>query len=233
MEQMKKFHVEFDIEFRRNEYDGLFIALEGIDASGKSTQIEKLKEEFEKDGKTVVIKHPFEGELGVFIRKILSGEVAIPTVALQYLISANRHVQQQEIIDHLKKGDHVIIDRYIWSAVVYGIFDKEDGDVQKAQNWLLIEQSILSMYHQFVMPDVTFYLDISPEIAVSRLSSMDKQKEIYEDYDKITEIASLYKRVIEEFPDEFFVVHAEKPVEDITSEIMTHIRTLEKYQKDR
>lgn len=226
---MKSYHIEFDIEFRRNNHKGLFIALEGIDASGKSTQIEKLKEEFEKDGKTVVVKHPFEGELGAFIRKILSGEVNIPTVALQYLISANRHVQQQEIIDHLQNGEHVIIDRYIWSAVVYGIFDKEDGDIDKAKNWLLIEQSILSMYHQFLMPDVTFYLDISPEEAVSRLSSMDKQKEIYEDQEKITEIASIYKKVIEEFPDEFFVVNGERSVDEITSEIMKHIRESSKY----
>jgi len=223
------YHIDFDIDFRRNEYPGLFIALEGIDASGKSTQVTRLKEAFEKDGKTVLIKHPFEGEIGGFIRRILSGELAISTVALQYLISANRHVQQEEIIDHLKKGEHVLIDRYIWSAVVYGIFDKGDGDFKKAENWLLLEQSILSMYHQFLIPDFTFYLDISPETAVNRLGSMDKEKEIYEDESKIRKITAIYKQIIADFPEEFVVVDGEQSVEDITEELMGKIRESSKY----
>lgn len=226
---VNSFHIEFDIDFRRNEYPGLFIALEGIDASGKSTQVKRLCDEFEKDGKKVIVKHPFEGEIGQFIRRILSGETTVHTVALQYLISANRHVQQQEIIEHLKKGDHILIDRYVWSAVVYGIFDKGDGDFKKSENWLLLEQSILSMYHQFLMPDVTFYLDISPETAVARLGSMDKEKEIYEDETKIREITHIYKQVISDFPDEFVIIDGEKTVEQITEEMMKKIRESEKY----
>lgn len=224
------FHIEFDIEFRRNEFPGLFIALEGIDASGKSTQVEKLKEHFEKDGKTVIIKHPFEGEIGHFIRRILSGEVAVHTVALQYLISANRHVQQEEIIEHLKEGHHVLIDRYVWSAVVYGILDKGQGDVTKAMQWLLLEQSILSMYHQFLMPDMTFYLDISPEVAWKRLSSMERAKEaIYEDEEKIKKVTEIYKRVISDFPKEFEIIDGEKSIEEITDEMMKTVRQNGKY----
>ena len=100
----KTHHVEFDISFNENEYKGLFIALEGIDASGKSTQVELLRKRFEEDGKEVIVKNPCEGEIGAFVRKILSGDLKIPTVALQYLISANRHIQQEEIISHLKDG---------------------------------------------------------------------------------------------------------------------------------
>lgn len=223
------FHIEFDIEFKKNEYPGMFIALEGIDASGKSTQVTRLKETLEKDGKHVLIKHPFEGEIGEFVRRILSGEAKVHTVALQYLISANRHVQQAEIIEHLKKGDHVIIDRYVWSAVVYGIFDKGDGDFKNSENWLLLEQSILSMYHQFLMPDVTFYLDISSETAVKRLGTMEKEKEIYEDEAKIREITRIYKQIISDFPDEFVVVDGEKSIEEITEEMMRSIRESSKY----
>lgn len=223
------YHIEFDVEFRRNDYPGLFIALEGIDASGKSTQVERLKERFEKDGKRVYIKHPFEGEIGNFIRRILSGELKVSTTAIQYLISANRHVQQEEIVEHLKNGDHVIIDRYVWSAVVYGIFDKGDGDFKKSENWLLLEQSILSMYHQFLMPDMTFYLDISPETAMSRLGQMDKEKEIYEDEEKIREIMKIYKQVISDFPEEFVTIDGEKSIEEITEEMMSVVKKNSKY----
>ena len=223
------YHIEFDIDFRRNDYKGLFIALEGIDASGKSTQVELLRKELEDGGKEVVIKNPFEGELGIFIRKILSGELNVPTVALQYLISANRHVQQEEIIKHLEEGKTVIIDRYIWSAVVYGIFDKGADDVDSTMNWLLVEQSILSMYHRFLMPDFTFYLDISTETSVRRLDEMNKKKEIYEDEIKIAKIEEIYKKVISEFPKEFVIVNGQRPPEEITRDILTTIKNSDKY----
>lgn len=223
------YHIEFDIDFRRNDYKGLFIALEGIDASGKSTQVELLRKELEDGGKEVVIKNPFEGELGIFIRKILSGELNVPTVALQYLISANRHVQQEEIIRHLEEGKTVIIDRYIWSAVVYGIFDKGADDVDSTMNWLLVEQSILSMYHRFLMPDFTFYLDISTETSVRRLDEMNKKKEIYEDEIKIAKIEEIYKKVISEFPKEFVIVNGQRPPEEITRDILTTIKNSDKY----
>jgi dTMP kinase len=223
------YHIEFDIDLRRNEYPGLFIALEGIDASGKSTQVKKLQEAFAKDGKPVIIKHPFEGELGRFIRRILAGETKVSTVALQYLISANRHVQQEEIVKQLKNGLHVIIDRYVWSAVVYGIFDKGGKDYRKNANWLLLEQSILSMYHQFLMPDFTFFLSISPETAIKRLSLMQKTHEIYEDAEKIKAITDIYNFIVKEYKNEFIVIDGERSVEEITQEMMNIIRQSHKY----
>ena len=116
-----KRRVEFDIEFRVNPYKGMFIALEGIDGSGKSTQASRLKKTLEKKGKKAEIRHPFEGEIGKFVRTILAGKSKVTPIALQYLISANRAVQQEEIVSSLSKGTTVIIDRYYWSAVAYGM----------------------------------------------------------------------------------------------------------------
>lgn len=218
-----KYHLEFDIEFKQNQYTGLFIALEGIDASGKSTQATLIKERLGKKGRTVLIKNPFEGEIGQFVRRILSGESKVPSITLQYLISANRQVQQLEIVEQLKKGSDVIIDRYIWSAVAYGIFDKGADDIEKISQWLLVEQSILSMYHQFIMPNYNFYLDIAPEIAVSRLSQMKKKHEIYEDEEKIKKISEIYDWLIKKYKDQFFVINGEQSEEKVTEEILKHI----------
>ena len=49
-----KYHVEFDIAFKRNSYKGLYIALEGIDGSGKSSQVKRLGSYFTKKGSKVV-----------------------------------------------------------------------------------------------------------------------------------------------------------------------------------
>lgn len=216
-------HISFDIEFKENPHEGLFIAFEGIDASGKSTQVHDIKDILEQKGRGVVVKNPFEGEIGEFVRKILSGEKKVPVVTLQYLISANRQAQQEEIIEHLKAGKDVLIDRYIWSAVAYGIFDKGADDIEKTSQWLLVEQSILSMYHQFLVPDYNFYLKISPRTAVDRLSHMDKTKEIYEDEDKIKKIAGIYDWLIEKYPEQFIVVNGEQPEEKVTEEILKHL----------
>lgn len=218
-----KYHLEFDIEFKQNEYEGLFIAFEGIDASGKSTQVQLLQKKLQDQGKSVLVKHPFEGEIGQFVRQILSGEKKLPAVTLQYLISANRHAQQMEIIEELKKGTYVIIDRYIWSAVAYGILDKGNYDYEKTANWLLVEQSILSMYHQFIMPDCTFYLNISAETAIDRLSKMEKTKEIYEDAGKIRRIAAIYKHLIKTYPDQFILINGERSIEEIADDIVKKV----------
>ena len=136
------YHVEFDLDFKRNLYDGCFIALEGIDGSGKSTQAQKLKEILEKKGRKVVVRNPFEGEIGVFVRTILAGERRVSPIALQYIISANRAAQQEGIIKDLKDGFDVIIDRYFWSAVAYAILDHPTADKEDMKQWLLVSQSI-------------------------------------------------------------------------------------------
>ncbi|MBI5045212.1 MAG: dTMP kinase [Candidatus Levybacteria bacterium] len=223
-----KYHIEFDIDFRRNPYNGSFIALEGIDGSGKSTQAQLLKEALEKKNRKVVVKNPFEGEIGAFVRTILAGEKRVSAISLQYLISANRAAQQEEIIKDLKDGCDVIIDRYFWSAVAYAILDHPSIDKKDMKQWLLIGQSILSHYHQFLLPDMTFFLDISSRTATKRLDSMEKEKEIYEEESKIKKIEKIYEWLVGEFPKEFVTVNGEQPIEKVTQELLMHISSCKK-----
>ena len=217
------YHVEFDLDFKRNLYDGCFIALEGIDGRGKSTQAQKLKEILEKKGRKVVVRNPFEGEIGVFVRTILAGERRVSPIALQYIISANRAAQQEGIIKDLKDGFDVIIDRYFWSAVAYAILDHPTADKEDMKQWLLVSQSILSHYHQFLLPDITFFLDISSRTASVRLDLMEKEKEIYEEESKIKKIEKIYEWLVGEFPAEFVTVNGEQPIEKVTDELLRHI----------
>ncbi len=220
------YHIEFDIDFKRNTYPGKLIAIEGNDGSGKTTQVKRVSSILSKEGKRVfVTKNPTEGEVGKIIRRALSGEIEIPRVSFQYLFSADRQIQQEEVIEHLKAGDIVITDRYFWSALAYGLVDKGSVSEENA-NHLLVAQGILSMYHQFLLPDLTLFLSISVDEAVKRLSGMDKKKELYEQKDQLEKIDKAYKWLLSKFGSEITVVDGEQDVERVTQELLKNVASI-------
>lgn len=220
-------HVSFDIEFKKNPHKGLFVVLEGIDGSGKTTQCNLVVDELQKQGiDAVCTKEPTDGEIGKLIRKVLSEDVKVPASSIQYLIAADRAVHQEEVRQLLTEGKVVVSDRYFWSAVAYGTADKEEVDLQNDAEVLLVSQSILSMYNQFLLPDISFYLDISLSSAVDRLSQMDKRKELYERKEKLERIETGYKWLLQQFPDVFTKIDGEKSSDEVTNTIVDEIQKL-------
>ncbi len=224
-----KYHVEFDLDFKRNPYKGMYIAVEGIDGSGKSTQVESLKEYFEKSGKTVTQTSEPKRDLivGRLIHEALKAKIDIPAPALQYLYSADRVINHESVVKpSLEKGDIVLSHRVFWSVIPYGIMDIGQDTYSKDNTEVLfVAQGLLSMYHQFIVPDVTFYLDISVDTAMRRLSQMDKQKEIYEKREKLERILRGYRWLVKEFPKEFVIINGEQSEENITEEIIEYINS--------
>ncbi len=223
-----KYHIEFDVDFLRNHYDGVYVVLEGIDGSGKTTQVERLTEYFKKQGREVVkTREPrkSEGLIGELVQKILHGETKIPPVAFQYLFSADREMHHVElVIPSLKAGKVVISDRGFWSAIPYGLLDRKSELDANTMEYMLAAQSILSMYHQFTAPDFTFYLDIPLETAMERLSKKSEEKEIYEEKGKLKKIVNGYQWPLREFPEEFTVIEGTRGVGEITEEIINCIK---------
>lgn len=244
-----KYHIDFDIDLRRNPYKGKYIVIEGIDGSGKSTQVQRIKASLEQRGVRVLetAEPNTHDVIGKLIREVLSAKVSVPPVAIQYLFSANRASTHLEIIHPaLERGEVVISHRCFWSAVAYGMVDREDsvkdealrlastqrGEQAPRQTWLrqdkagnqiLIAQSILSMYHQFIVPDYTFYLRVSVDTAIDRISEMGKKTEIYEKREKLEKIAKGYDWLLATFPQEFVVINAEDSVDKVTADILAAI----------
>ena len=195
-----KYHISFDLELRKNPYKGLYIAVEGIDGSGKTTQVEKLSKYFESKGKVVVkTREPRkEGVIGDLVHQVLTGERKMSARALQYLFSTDRVLHHEEVIEpSLREGKIVISDRCFWSAVVYGILDKSEEYGFDTVSQILIAHSILSMYHQFIIPDLAFYLDVSLETALQRIEKKHENspKEMYEVKEKV-EICIAYATLL-------------------------------------
>lgn len=211
-----KYHVNFDIDFKRNEYPGKLIALEGLDGSGKTTQSSLVAKALEKLGhKVIQTKEPTDHPTGKFLRQALSRELDIPPVAIQYLYGADRAVHQKEIIEYLKKGYYIVTDRYFWSSVAYGA-----SDMGRIDDYQLAMYSMLSFYNRFLLPNITFYLKVSPSTGLDRIEETGKQKEIYENIEKLKKIEKGYDFLLQRFPDELTVIDAGKSVEKVTEDII-------------
>lgn len=219
-----KYPINFEIELKKNPYEGFYVALEGIDGSGKTTQAEELAEYFRKKGKEVIItQEPRRtGAVGELIHKVLQQEVKIPAVGLQYLFSADRAIHQEElIIPALKEGKVVVSDRNFWSGVAYGILDKGGlGKVKESADQLLVALSLLSSYHQFIAPNVTFYLDVNVDTAIDRLSHMNRKTELYEKKDSLTSVQEIYDWLVKKFPDALVDIDGNLGKEEVLKELI-------------
>lgn len=216
-----KYKVSFAIDFKRNKHKGKFIALEGIDGSGKTLQTEKVVKELKKRGykKVISTKEPTDRIIGKFIKEdILTGKVKLPPVAIQYIFSADRSDHQKEIEDYLKKGYVVVTDRYFWSAVCYGI-----ADLDQIADYYLTVLSVLSPYNRFITSDATFFLDIPLKTALQRIGKSNKHNEIYDNEKKLKKIKKAYDFLIKRFPKEFTVVDGNKTVDEVTLDLVNRI----------
>ncbi|MBI1982473.1 MAG: deoxynucleoside kinase, partial [Candidatus Levybacteria bacterium] len=117
----------------------------------------------------------------------------------------------------------LVSDRYFWSAVAYGMADRQGTKYEDNGHVLLAIQGILSMYSQFIMPDITFYLQTSVDTALSRLAKMTKEKELYETREKLEKIYQGYEWLVSQFPKEITVIDGEKTVGEVTGEILNKI----------
>jgi dTMP kinase len=223
-----KYHVGFDIEFKKNPHKGLYIVLEGINASGKNTQVSSLKKYFQSQGKKVVTTDEPTHTLlvGKFVRKLITDGEKIPPAALQYLYTADRIINHQTIITPaLEQGKVVLASRSFWSAVVYGVMDRGEHDYTRPDaDLILVAQGILSMYHKTMLPDYTFYLDLPVETALQRMKKLRRTKDIYETSEKLSQLLDGYRWLKKQFKNEFITIDAEKPIDGVTEDILKKIK---------
>jgi dTMP kinase len=137
---------------------GLLIVFEGLDQSGKQTQAELLRERLKSEGYRVrLLSFPDYGtSIGEEIARALQGERDYGPEVMQLLYVANRYERREEMLQWLEGGLILICDRYVASSVAYG----EAHGLDAA--WLVDMQQYLPP------PDITFLLDIAPEIAARR-----------------------------------------------------------------
>lgn len=157
----------------------LFIVLEGIDGSGKSTFTPVVSKFFADIGKNVwVTKEPTDDYLGKIARESLKWKNSDWVRAL--LMAADRDVHTKEIRKFLKQPNSVVIcDRYKHSSLAYQTlsFPAEDINVLNKGN---------------LDPDLVIYFDVIPEIALARIDSRGEEKDVFEKADLLRRIKKNY-----------------------------------------
>ena len=144
---------------------GLLVAFEGLDQSGKQTQSELLRDWLTSAGRAVrLLSFPdYETVIGAEIGRALRGERDYNADVMQLLYVANRYEWKDQILRAREAGAIIVCDRYLASSIAYGEAQGLDG------GWLTEMQKYLPQ------PDVTFLLDIAPEVAARR-KTVDRDK---------------------------------------------------------
>lgn len=139
---------------------GRFICIEGLDASGKTTQAHILVRALQSRGfKAEYTTEPSRGEIGRFIRTyVLQRRKRLPTVveALLFAVDRVNHVEAR-IKPALDEGKIIVSDRYVYSSLAY------QGAAGLDLNW------IEEVNRLTVTPDLAIYIDVPPEVVVKRI----------------------------------------------------------------
>jgi dTMP kinase len=144
---------------------GLLIAFEGLDQSGKQTQAELLRDRVVAANRLVrLLSFPaYDTAIGAEIGRALQGDRDYGPDVMQLLYVANRYEWKPQIEFELERGTVLICDRYLASSIAYG----EAQGLEPA--WLAEVQKHLPQ------PDITFLLDINPDVSARRKTA-DRDK---------------------------------------------------------
>jgi dTMP kinase len=198
----------------------LFIAFEGIDGSGKSTQVKLLREKLEQAGlKVYTTAEPTESPIGKIIRNIFTHKMEADHRTIAGLFVADRlhHLLNETdgIIKMLNDGYTVISDRYYFSSYAY-------QGVHVDLDWVIQANSISA---NLLRPDLNVFIDIRPEISIERLKRGRTSIELYETLENLQNVRDKYFEVMELLKSEenIFVTDGTKSPEAISNAIWEKI----------
>jgi dTMP kinase len=199
---------------------GIFIAFEGGEGTGKSTQSKMLKKWLEQEGEEVVLsREPGGTDLGQGLRKILlgheTGAISPRAEALLYAADRAHHVFSL-IRPALDRGDVVITDRYFDSSIAYQGAGRvlQPNEVARISRWAT----------ESLFPTLTIIIDMPAEVGLGRLKSRDRLE---------AEPLAFHERVRNEFlqiasmdPERYLIVDGLQEIDEIHEQIISRVGEL-------
>jgi len=203
---------------------GWFLAFEGIDGSGKSTQIQMLNDRLEKAGHRVYQTcEPSGGPIGSQLRQILTGRMKADSRVIAALFAADR-------LDHLlndingiaaktEEGVTVLTDRYYFSSYAY-------HSVDVPMDWVIAANA---ESRKVMKPDLNIFIDVDADTAMERITRNRFHQELFEKKSLLEKIRTNYLKAFELFKDSerVLMVDGKKSPEEILEIIWTEVEKLD------
>ncbi|MFM1545187.1 dTMP kinase [Streptococcus mutans] len=209
---------------------GIFISFEGPDGAGKTTVLEAILPQLKKlvAKEVITTREPGGVAIAESIRDLILDvnhtNMDDKTELLLYIAARRQHLVER-ILPELKKGNLVLVDRFIDSSVAYQGYGRGlDAD---AVTWLN------NFATDGLQPDLTLYFDVDSQIGLTRIEK-NKEREVnrldLEQLDMHCRVRSGYLKLAQENPDRIVTIDAARPLEEVTTDALFIIkqRCLEK-----
>lgn len=202
---------------------GAFIAFEGIDGSGKGTQIKKLKKRLEEEGYPIFrTAEPNDSPFGSLIHQIMIGRVKTTNDVIAAMFVADRldHIENDTngLLKFISQGINVITDRYYFSSYAY-------QSVDLPMDWIIEANRPAA---QLLRPDLTVFIDVDPQVTMARIEQNRLTRELFEKTDRLTETRKRYFEAFEKLKDEekVLIINGDRDIDEIADDIWEKTRHL-------
>lgn len=175
-----------------NNTRGRFFALEGIDGSGKSTQLKLLAQRLEQAGRPCLTTcEPTHRPMGALLRQVLTRQVRCDSRVVAPLFVADRldHLLNEEngLCKAVEDGLTVLTDRYYFSSYAY-------QSVDLPLEWVIEANRPCA---ELLRPTATIFIDVEPELALERIAQNREGTELFETMERLTRTREQYFRAFE------------------------------------
>lgn len=200
---------------------GLFIVIEGMDGSGKSTAVQYLAQKLkDKEISCMNTREPGGTPVAQMLRLLITKQIADeeeldPMARLLMIFAARIQHIRNVIAPALGNGQIVLCDRFSDSTHVY------QGGIDNLAEPILVIENMREMRYLSTPPDLTLFLDVSPEVSIQRTKEQhDKDNTINEgDLSFRQKLYSLYHSRMVELsklkPGSVFTINADLPQEEV------------------
>lgn len=200
---------------------GAFIAFEGIDGSGKSTQSALLIQKLRQEGiPCYATMEPTDAPIGSLIRQVMTGRIKTDNKAVAALFAADRldHLLNEVdgIVSKIESGVTVVTDRYYFSSYAY-------NSVHMPMEWVIKANEQSSA---ILRPSVTVYIDIDPDTALDRIAKNRFRQELFEKKSMLVKVRDNYMKAFKllEKEEKVVIVDGNRPQEEIAEAVWNAVK---------
>lgn len=202
---------------------GSFIAFEGIDGSGKSTQVQILTEKLKQEGiYCYTTMEPTDSPIGSLIHQIMTGRIKADNKVIAALFAADRldHLLNDinGIVSKINEGITVISDRYYFSSYAY-------HSVDMPMDWVIQANGQSS---SILRPTATIFIDTDPDTAMERIAKNRDHQELFEKKSRLVKVREKYLEAFEKLKEEerILVIDGNRSVQEIADHIWEQVKVL-------